>query len=262
MNARVASMRTSRFARSIAFIGMSCLVWGDGAGAQTPPSTAPFSICPTRRSCAARTACCAVRCLRAGQVTSTGRARSNVINGDYMPPTCASAGATRSGPGGQQHRCGRGEHRGPSRPTSTITAWTWRPSAARRQRLHPDQAGAGASLRRIRPGQSPTRPALVPRPRPHLRRRPDRLRHVGDADRGRVHLRAVSRAVRPAPAGNGAQGFHLPRLRRWRRAGEVAERLCQSADPRPAGRVADLAAGQSGRGRLFRHATGRPLSFG
>ena len=47
--------------------------------------------------------------------------------------------------------------------------------------------------------------------------------------------RAISRARRPAPAGDGAQGLHLPRLQGRRRAGQVAQRLRQPADPRRPG---------------------------
>ena len=103
------------------------------------------------------------------------------------------------------------------------------------------------------PEGPPAGPALVPRPRPHLRRRPDRLRDLRHADRRRLHREAVPGARRPAAAGHGVQGLHLPRLQGWRCAGQVAQRLRRPADPRPARRVPDLGAGQSRRRRVLRH---------
>ncbi len=89
MNARVAAMRTSRLACSIAFIGMSCLVWGDGAGAQTPPVDSTIFDLPNPPEL--RSVDGVLRgTLRfaPAEVTVDGQSVvSNVINGNYMSPT-------------------------------------------------------------------------------------------------------------------------------------------------------------------------------
>ena len=71
--------------------------------------------------------------------------------------------------GGQRHRPGRGRHRRAAAHQHPLSRHGRGPEAPRRRQcLHPDQARAGAALRRVRARRSPAGPALVPRPRPHL----------------------------------------------------------------------------------------------
>ena len=195
------------------------------------------------------------------EITVRGRkVLSNVINGNYMAPTLRVRR-------GDVIRLKAVNEIGPAevnieapQPTNIhYHGMDVSPKLPERgQCVHPDQAGSKPALRRANSQGPPARAALVPRPRAHLCRRPDRLGRVRNAHRRRVHSRAVSRAGRTAPAGDGVQGLHLSRLQGWRRARQVAQRLRQPNDQGATWPVADLGAGQSRRRRILRHEARRP----